>query len=185
MDIKTDLSTYNNKWYQPGGSYLKRLLWYFVNVLFFINPLNPSSRSKIVLLRWFGATIGRGVVIKPAVNIKYPWRLSIGNHSWIGEKVWIDNLDNVTIGNNCCLSQGAMLLCGSHNYKKQSFDLIIKEIVLEDGVWIGANSIVMQGVRCKSHSILSTLSVASSDLEAYHIYRGNPAMKVKERILTD
>jgi putative colanic acid biosynthesis acetyltransferase WcaF len=131
----------------------------------------------------FGAKIGTGVIIKPAVNIKYPWNLEIGNHSWLGEKVWIDNLVKVTIGNNVCLSQGAMLLTGNHNYKRQAFDLIVEGIKLEDGVWIGAKSLVCPGVTCFSHSVLSAQSVATINLDAYFIYSGNPAQKIRERII--
>ena len=108
---KVNLSLYDNSWFNTGGSTIKRLLWYFINVLFFMNPLNPSSGLKVRLLRTFGAKIGKGVVIKPSVNIKYPWNLSIGDYTWIGEKVWIDNLVQTTIGANVCISQGAML-CG-------------------------------------------------------------------------
>lgn len=177
----TDLSTFNNRWYKIGASYPKQIAWYFVNVLFFKSGLNPISSLKVTLLRAFGAKIGYGVVIKPSVNIKYPWKLSIGDYTWIGEEVWIDNLDQVTIGSHCCLSQGALLLCGSHNYTESAFGLKIKPITLEDGVWIGAKSVVLQGVRCYSHSILSASSVAAKDLEAYTIYRGNPALKTQIR----
>jgi len=130
---ETDLSSYNNSWYNPGAGKIKMLIWYFVNVVFFINPLNPISGLKVLLLKMFGAKVGRGVVIKPNVNIKYPWLLEIGDYTWIGERVWIDNLASVKIGKNCCLSQGSMLLCGNHNYKKPTFDLIVKGIILEDG----------------------------------------------------
>ena len=182
MMQETDLSTFNNSWYKPGNPF-KRLIWYVVNLLVFKNPLFVFIAPKLLLLRWFGAEIGSGVVIKPAVNIKYPWFLSIGNNTWIGEGVWIDNLDQITIGKNCCVSQGALLLSGNHNYKRSAFDLILKPITLEDGVWIGANAAVTQGVRCKSHSLLAVGSVASANLEAYTIYRGNPAVAVKERII--
>lgn len=74
---------------------------------------------KIWMLRKFGAKIGKGVFIKPLVNIKYPWNLDIGDYTWIGENVWIDNLTQVKIGSNVCISQGAMLLCRNHNYKKR------------------------------------------------------------------
>ncbi len=122
-------------------------------------------------------------MIKPKVNIKYPWKIEIGDHSWIGEGVWIDNLAHVRIGKNVCLSQGAMLLCGNHNYKKSTFDLEVKEINLEDGVWISARSFVGPGCRCKTHSVLLANSSAYSDLEDYSIYHGNPAKKVKDRII--
>ncbi len=184
MKAKTDLSKYTTADYKTGGGPLKRLLWYVVNVLFFINPLCPVSRIKVFLLRLFGAKVGVGVNIKPAVNIKYPWKLSIGDHCWIGERAWIDNLADVKIGSNCCISQGAMLLCGNHNFKSETFDLITLPIVLEDGAWIGAHSIVCPGVTCHSHSVLAVNSVATRDMEAYHIYQGNPAQKVKERIIT-
>ena len=108
---------------------------------------------------------------------------NVGDNSWIGEDVWIDNLGEVSIGANCCLSQGAMLLCGNHDYKRSTFDLMVGDIALEDGVWIGAKSVVCPGVICKSHSVLAVGSVASNQLEAYTIYRGNPAVKVKERNL--
>lgn len=175
------LDKFNNDWYKVGASFIKQLLWYFVNVFFFINPAFPFIGFKIFLLRCFGAKIGKGVIIKPNVNIKYPWKLIIGNFVWIGEKVWIDNLAEIKIGNNVCISQGAMLLCGNHDYKKEGFDLIVGKITLEDGVWIGAKSTVCPGITCFSHSILAVSSVANSNLEAYQIYQGNPAKKIRAR----
>jgi putative colanic acid biosynthesis acetyltransferase WcaF len=183
--MKVDLSKYDNSWYLPKAGMLKRGVWFLVNGVFFINPLNGFSSWKVFLLRLFGGRIGKGVNIKPSVNIKYPWLLEVGDFTWIGEKVWIDNLVKVKIGKNCCLSQGTILLAGNHNYSKVTFDLIVKEITLEDGVWIGAQSVVCPGVTCKNHSVLSVQSVASSDLEGYTIYRGNPAIAIKKRMITD
>ena len=181
--IETDLSHYDNSWYDTGGSSIKRILWYFTNVLFFKNYLNPSSGLKVWLLRLFGAKIGNGVVMKPGVNVKYPWLLYIGDHTWIGENVWIDNLAMVRIGSNVCISQGAMLLCGNHNYKKTTFDLMIGEITLENGSWIGARSVVCPRVTTHSHAVLGVSSVANHDLDAYCIYQGCPAVKVGERVI--
>lgn len=175
----TNLSTFNNTWYKPGSA-AKRLLWYVVHEIFFDSAF-PMSNVKVALLKLFGARVGIGVVIKPKVRIKYPWKLRIGNHAWIGEGVWIDNLDEVSIGSHCCISQGAMLLCGNHNYKKSSFDLMIGSITLEDGVWIGAQATVCPGVKCGSHAVLTVGSVATKNLEADGIYQGNPAVKVKTR----
>jgi putative colanic acid biosynthesis acetyltransferase WcaF len=175
---KTDLSLYNNADYYPGANLIKRTLWFYLNALFFKTSLIPLSPLKVCLLRLFGASVGKGVVIKPGVSIKYPWFLQIGDHSWIGEDVWIDNLVHIHIGNHVCLSQGALLLTGSHNYKDPAFGLITGTIILEDGVWIGAKAIVTQGITAGTHTLLSAGSVATKNLEAWFIYKGNPAIKV-------
>lgn len=168
---------------QIGASKSKQLLWYLVNIVFFKNPFNLFSYIKVLLLKMFGASIGEGVVIKPAINIKYPWKLQIGNHCWIGEEVWIDNLSDVIIGNNVTLSQGTLLLTGSHDHTRESFDFISYPIRLEDGVWIGAKAVVFGGVTCKSHSILGINSVAEKDLNPYTIYKGNPSIPVLTRTI--
>jgi putative colanic acid biosynthesis acetyltransferase WcaF len=180
MNVK--LSTYNNSWYSPGASAIKRTLWYFVNAIFINSYLFPINSFKILLLRLFDASIGKGVVIKPNVNVKYPWLLKIGDYCWIGENVWIDNLASIQMGSNCVLSQGAMLLTGNHNYKKTTFDLLVGSITLEDGVWIGARSMVGPGVTCKNHSVLSANSFATRDMSEFTIYAGSPAIPVKKRI---
>ncbi|NND77603.1 MAG: colanic acid biosynthesis acetyltransferase WcaF [Flavobacteriales bacterium] len=181
--MRTDLSKYDNSWYKPGSA-LKRIFWYFFQVIFIKSRLFPFSGSTKALLRLFGAKIGNGVVIKPGVNIKYPWNLEIGDHSWVGEDVWIDNLAKVRIGNNVCISQGAMLECGDHDYTKPTFDLRVNEIILEDGVWICAQAFVSGGTQCKSHSVLTARSTAPKLLEGYSIYSGIPAIKIKERVIS-
>ena len=179
--IKVSLKSYRNNWYQPGASTIKRIIWYIVNVVFFLNPFSISYGVKTFWLRLFGAKVGNNVLIKPKVNIKYPWLLEIGNNVWIGENVWIDNLGKVKIGNDVCISQGVYLLTGNHNWKVSTFDLVVKGIEIEDGVWIGAKSIICPGVKCRSHSVVTTGSVVTQNLEPYKIYRGNPATYKKDR----
>ena len=178
--LKTDLSSFKNDWYKPGRSSLIIGIWYIVNRIFF-KSFFPSYAVKRFLLRMFGAKVGKGVVIKPHVSIKYPWHLNIGNHVWIGEEVWIDNLAKVTLKDHSCVSQGAMLLCGNHNYKKTSFDLLVGEITLEEGAWAGAKTVVCPGVKLGSNSLLTVGSIATASLEANWIYQGNPAKKIKLR----
>lgn len=181
--MKTDLSKYNNNWYKPGRSKLVIALWYLCIPTIFNNPFLPFPSIKVVILRIFGASIGNGCVIKPFVHIKYPWRLSIGNQVWIGENVWIDNLADVKIENNCCISQGAMLLTGNHDYTKKTFDLKIGEIILKEGVWIGAKALVCPGIIAEEHSVLTVGSVATENLNSYTIYQGNPAKAKKRRLI--
>ena len=180
---QTDLSNYSNYPYNPGGNTLKRFLWYYINAIFFKTSLLPVNGLKAALLKLFGAKIGKNLTIKPGVSIKYPWHLTVGDNTWIGENVWIDNLAPVTIGSNSCVSQGALLLTGSHNYKKTTFDLITGNIALEDGAWIGAKAVVNQGITVSTHAVLTTGSIATKNLEAYSIYQGNPAIKIRDRRL--
>src|SRR3569833_1929238 len=175
---KTDHSAYNNHPYNPGGNALKRVLWYYTNIFFFKSALFPFYGFKVALLRAFGAKVGRKVELKPCVNIKYPWNLTIGDEVWIGENVWLDSLVMITIGSNVCISQGATLLTGSHNYKKSSFDLITRSVILEDGAWIGAGAIVNLGVTIGSHAVLTSGSVATKDLDAWSVCQGYTAEKI-------
>ncbi|MEZ4918232.1 MAG: hypothetical protein R2792_03915 [Saprospiraceae bacterium] len=152
MKEKVDLSSFSNPEYDPGRNVLTRGLWYACNALIFKSYLFPFYRLKWFLLKVFGAKIGNGLIVKPGVSFKYPWKLEIGNHVWIGEGAWIDNLDQVVIGDNVCISQGAMLLCGNHDYKKPSFDLITAPIIIEAGAWIAQNLLFV--LVCKSVSRL-------------------------------
>ena len=179
---RVDLSRFDNASFPKGAGAVKMTLWYFTNVFFFLNPAFPFRSVKPGLLRLFGAKVGKRVVIHPGVNIKYPWFLSVGDHCWIGEGVWIDNLAQVTLGSHVCLSQGAMLLTGNHDYTKPSFNLITQPIVLEDGVWVGARALVGPGAVLRTHAVLSAGSVGTGELEAYAVYRGNPAVWVRKRV---
>lgn len=181
LNGRTDLARFSNSWYSPGAPRWKVLLWFLTNSLVLNTYLPIPVALKVWVLRLFGATVGTGVMIKPAVNIKYPWLLRVGSYVWIGEQVWIDNLSEIIIGDHVCLSQGAMLLTGNHDYRLPTFDLVTRPITLDDGVWIGAKSVVCPGVRCQSHAVLSVSSVATKPLDAYGIYQGNPAVWVRQR----
>ncbi|MDQ6755978.1 MAG: WcaF family extracellular polysaccharide biosynthesis acetyltransferase [Bacteroidota bacterium] len=164
-----------------NGSKARIILWYFVNYFILNSNIPWPYYFKCWLLRLFGGKIGKGVIIKGRVRIKNAWRLRIGDHCWIGEDVWIDNLENVEIGNNVCISQGAMLLTGNHDYSVSDFPYRLKRITIEDGVWIGAKAVVCPGVICRSNSILTVNSVAVKEMEAMKIYSGNPAHCVRNR----
>ncbi|MFN4144380.1 MAG: WcaF family extracellular polysaccharide biosynthesis acetyltransferase [Runella sp.] len=178
---KTDLTRFDNSWYKRPPLW-KNILW-IVASWALVRPTLVPVGFKCRVLRFFGAKVGKGVMIKPNVNIKYPWLLNIGDYVWIGEGVWIDNLAQVTLASHVCLSQGAMLLTGNHDYTVPTFDLKVGEIHLEEGVWIGAKSVVCPGVRGFSHAVLAVGSVATKHLAPYGIYQGNPAQWVRERKL--
>lgn len=180
---KVDLGSFITGNFNKGANPLKIVLWYFVNALIVRASWNPFMGIKIFLLKVFGAKIGKGLVIKNNVCIKFPWKLTIGDNVWLGENCWIDNLDYITIGNNVCVSQGALLLTGNHDYTLSTFDYRNAPIVIEDGVWIGAKTVVCPGVVAQSHSILTVGSIATKDMETYGIYQGNPAVLIRKRYI--
>lgn len=181
--MSIDLSKFNNSWYSPGKSVVTRIAWYVTNAVFFDSWLLPWSRAKRALLRRFGACVGKGVVIKPRVSIKYPWLLRVGDFTWLGEGVWIDNLAEVRIGSNVCISQEALLLTGNHDFKDPNFGLMIGTIVIEDGAWVGARSTLCPGVTVGREAMVVAGSVLTTDAEPGWIYRGNPASRVRERVI--
>jgi putative colanic acid biosynthesis acetyltransferase WcaF len=173
---------FNKGSYHPGAGKLKISLWYLTSLLLFRSGLLPSSTLLVGILQLFGAKIGKDVRIKPFIHIKYPWKLSLGNHSWLAD-CYIENLEEVHIGRNVCISQKAILLTGNHDYTKSTFDLLNAEIRIEDGAWIGAGATVCPGLTVGSHAVLTVGSVATSNLNTFTIYSGNPAIKIKERII--
>ena len=177
------LRSYDNSWYDPGGSTLLRAAWFFLGSPLFRSHLLPSSALRVALLRLFGARIGQRVVIRHGVNVKYPWHLQVGNDTWIGERVWIDCLTTVRIGSDVCLSQGAYLCTGNHNWSDPAFGLMIAPIQLNDGSWAGAMSILTPGAVLGNGAVAAAGSVISGTVPDFEIYAGNPAVFLKQRLI--
>ena len=175
------LANYSSKDYSPGAPFIKQVIWYFVGYPLLASRILLFSGLKVTILRLFGGQVGSGVVLKPGVRVKFPWKVSIGDHSWIGEGVWLDSIGRIEIGSNVCVSQGAYLCAGSHDWGKESFDLQVKPIRVEDKAWIAARAIVGPGVTVGEGAVLTLGSVAAGSLEAWAIYSGNPATKCGTR----
>ncbi len=175
------LSSYDNSWFNPGGSKLLRAAWFFVGQPVVSSAWIPSSGLRVSLLRFFGARIGQGVVIKPSVQVKYPWHLVIGDHCWVGEHVWIDNLTTVRLESNVCLSQGAYLCTGNHDWSDPAFGLIIAPIHLSEGSWAGAKSILTPGCVLGRGSVAAAGAVIVGAVPDFEVYVGNPAEFAKVR----
>jgi putative colanic acid biosynthesis acetyltransferase WcaF len=141
----------------------------------------PGTGWRKALLRAFGARLGRGGRIKPRVRVTFPWRLVIGDHSWLGEAAWLDTLAPVTIGDRVCLSQGVYLCTGNHDFRKPGFDLRVDPIRIGDDVWIGAMAVLAPGTSVNSSAVVALGSVVSGTVAAGMIVRGNPAVVVGRR----
>lgn len=147
-----------------GKGFFITSIWYVINYSIFNSWLPIPSFLKVGILKVFGAQIGKGVVIKPRVRIKCPWNLLVGHFVWIGEDVWIDNVDLVKIGNNVCVSQGVLIINGNHNFNSISFDLFTKPIEIGDGSWITAKSTLLAGTIIEPNTMLKSGTIASGIL---------------------
>ena len=178
---RVDLSAFSNQDYDPGRGPFVRTLWYFVSLLLMESGWFPVSSLKTKLLRAFGAAIGQGVVVKPHVRVKYPWRLTVGDHCWIGQEVWIDNIADVVLGSHVCVSQRAFLCTGSHDHRRPTFDLAAQPIRVENGAWICAASVLGPGVSVGANAIVAAGAVVVKDVPAETIVGGNPARAIGSR----
>ena len=129
--------------------------WIAVSTIFFRPslPFLPYG-MKAALLRRFGARIGKNLVIKPSVHIKYPWFLEVGDNVWIGEGVWLDNPGTITIGPNVCISQAAYLVTGNHDFKSDRFTFFAQPIEIGDRCWICARAVVPPGAHIPSGTVV-------------------------------
>jgi putative colanic acid biosynthesis acetyltransferase WcaF len=180
---RVDLSRYEDDGLDPGRPFVVRALWLVVEALVLLNPVVTSYALKRALLRLFGARVGDGVLIKPGVHVKYPWRLEIGDHAWIGERVWIDNFVLVRIGASACVSQGAYLCTGNHDWSDPAMRRFVAPVVVGDGAWVGAFARIAPGVSVGDEAVVGLGAVLVEDAEAHGIYAGNPAVWTREREL--
>ena len=119
---------------------------------------------RIAILRAFGATIGSGVNLRHGVRIHWPWKLTVGNDSWIGERVWILNLEPVTVGADVCVSQDVLLCTGSHDHRSPTFEFDNAPIRIEDGAWVAARATVLRGVTVGADSVVGAAALVVSDV---------------------
>ncbi|MDP2738102.1 MAG: WcaF family extracellular polysaccharide biosynthesis acetyltransferase [Pseudorhodobacter sp.] len=174
------LDHFSNAAFDRGASRPKEVIWLIANGLL-ISSWLPGSGWRSALLRAFGARIGKGVVIKPGVRVKFPWRLVVGDHVWIGEDVWIDNLDQVSIGAHSCLSQGAYLCTGSHDWTDPQFGLVTKPIRIAGECWVGARSVLAPGTTMERGAVLAMGGLGRGLLDAGMIHVGVGGVAAKPR----
>jgi len=182
MQSQVTLNNFNSKInLQRGTGKLKETVWYLVKMMFFLTAIPYPNSLKVGLLRLFGAKVGKGLVLKPRVNILFPWKLEIGDHVWIGEETFLLNFEKLIIGDNVCVSQRAFLCGGNHDYKISSMPYRNGEITLKDGSWVGASCFVAPNVTIGIDTVVTACSVVLKSLPDNSICSGNPAKVVKER----
>lgn len=156
-----DLSSFDNTDFDRGASRLTELLWMGLCGLLFSTWL-PGSGWRVRMLKLFGADVGANVVVKPSVQVKFPWRLAVGENAWIGEHVWIDNLAPVSIGANACVSQGVYICTGSHDFSSPRFELLVKPVTIGAGAWVTACCRLAPGTHVPDHCMTRFASIVTA-----------------------
>ena len=113
------------------------------------------ARVRVAILRAFGATIGEDVLIRHRVRIHWPWKLTVGDATWIGEGAWLLNLEPITIGSNVCISQEAFLCTGSHDRRSPTFEFDNAPIHVDNAAWVAARAIVLRGTHIGAGALVS------------------------------
>ena len=173
-----DLSLFKNPDFDRGAPRWKEGLWVLTRGLLFMHAIPLPSSWKVGALRAFGATVGTGVIMRSRINITFPWRITIGDHVWIGDEVSILSLAQVTIGSNVCLSQRAFVCTGTHDFESTSFSLVTNPIIIGDRSWIAGMAFISPGVTIGSDSLVAAGSVVTRDVEANTKVAGNPARAI-------
>lgn len=171
----------SSKGLERGANKLKEALWYIVKIFLFLSAIPYPSSFKIWILKKFGAKIGVGVIIKPRVNIHFPWKLTVGDHVWIGEEVFLLNFEDLIIENNVCISQRSFLCGGNHDYKHPSMPYRNGPITLKDGCWIGACCFVGPGVTIGMDTVITVGSVVTKNIDSNLVTHIQPTEFSKNR----
>ena len=156
------LDGFTGRGYERGRSIGVQVLWLIAREL--LMKWWCPNRFRIMVLRIFGARIGAGVLIRHQVKIHWPWKLEVGANSWIGEEVWILNLEHVTIGSNTCISQGVLICTGSHDRRSPTFEFDNAPIVIGDSVWVAARATVLRGTRIGDGVTIGATVVVTGDV---------------------
>lgn len=162
-----------------SGIYVQ--LWWFVYAVFFRTSPQVMYGWRRFILRIFGAKVGKKVIIRPSAQITYPWKLEIGDYSWIGDEVVLYTLGNIKIGNNSIISQRSYICTGSHDYDTVDFKIYSEDITIGDSCWLATDVFVAPGVKIEHRTIIGARSTVLKSLIGDRVYAGSPVKFIKER----
>jgi putative colanic acid biosynthesis acetyltransferase WcaF len=169
-----DLRKYDQSWFDRGRPSWYILLWWFVQAIAFPLTPQPLSSLRCTLLRLFGARIGKGVLIRPTARFTYPWKITIGDYSWIGDDVVLYSLDEIHIGQHCVISHKSYICTGSHDIRDPAFGLKTASITIGNGVWVAADCFVGPGVEIGANAVIGTRSSVFNSMPSGQVCLGSP-----------
>lgn len=181
MTTTRNLAGFTGRGYEVGRSPIVRALWLAVSGTVFMRWWCPA-RLRVAILRAFGATIGENVLVRHRVRVHWPWKLSVGDNSWIGEGAWLLNLEPITIGHDVCISQEVLLCAGSHDRRSATFEFDNAPITIEDGAWIAARATVLRGVTIGANTTVGASALVSQSVSSDEVVLAPVAQRAsKER----
>ena len=163
VPARRHLAGFTGAGYERGRPVPVQVAWMLVSGLVVMRWWCPA-RVRVAVLRAFGARIGQGVLIRHGVRIHWPWKLTVGDNSWIGEGAYLLNLEPISIGSDVCISQQAMLCTGSHDLRSPTFEYDNGPIVIEDGAWVAARATVLRGVTIGAGAVVGATALATKDV---------------------
>jgi len=166
--------------FRGRSAFIVQLWWLTQSTLFGFSPQFMYAWRRF-LLRLFGSKIGKNVLVRPTIRVTYPWKVTIGDYSWIGDDVVLYSLGKIEIGKNTVISQKSYLCAGSHDYTKPTFDIYAKPITIGDEVWIATDVFLAPGVTIGKGTVVGVRSTVLQDLPPGKICYGNPAKPTKDR----
>lgn len=166
---------------QSTSNKIRRVLWEFTWTLLCRYTPNPMHRWRCLILRVFGAKLGKNNFIYPRARIWAPWLLETADIATIASDAQIYNVGKVVLGHHAIISEGAFICGATHDYQIADFPVVSKAISIGPHVWICARAVILPGVSCGKGSVLGAGSVASRNLEPWTVYAGNPAQEVRKR----
>jgi putative colanic acid biosynthesis acetyltransferase WcaF len=173
-DPIVNLAAYDVGPYTRGRPGWLVLLWWWVQAIAFPLTPHPCNGLRVALLRLFGAQVGQGVVVRPSARITFPWRVTLGNHSWIGDHVVLYSLAPITIGHHCVISQHSYLCTGSHSLASPQFSLQTAPIVVGNGAWIATDCFIAPGVTIGANAVVGVRSTVLQSLPNQWVCMGTP-----------
>lgn len=174
------LDQFTGAGYDKGRSRGVQVLWLLTSGLVVRRWWCPA-RLRAAILRAFGARLGRGVLVRHDVRVHWPWKLTVGEHSWIGEGAWILNLEPVTLGAHVVISQEVLLCTGSHDRHSPSFEFDLAPIVVGDGAWVAVRATVLRGVRIGPGAVVGATALVTRDVPPGAVVLAPAAVQLPER----
>lgn len=176
-----NLLKYKNPKNFRGKPKLTVQLWWIIYALFFRPSPQVLYGWRRFLLKCFGAKIGKNVIVRPSAQITYPWKVKIGDYSWIGDDVVLYSLGEIEIGSNTVISQRSYICTGSHDYTKVDFPIYAEKITIEDQCWLATDVFIAPGTTIKKGTVVGARSSVFKSLDSFSIYAGSPAKFIKKR----